>query len=58
MTPSRFEERRPYRERRPFDVVGLARTDSTDFPTVSPLQAVFGGEGDAFVAKIGSETIP
>jgi hypothetical protein len=33
-------------------------TGSTDFPTASPLQPVSGGGGDAFVAKIGSETIP
>ncbi len=27
-------------------------TESTDFPTVNPLQAAYGGGGDAFVAKI------
>jgi hypothetical protein len=29
-------------------------TDSTNFPTVSPLQAVPGGSGDAFVAKLNA----
>jgi hypothetical protein len=33
-------------------------TGSTDFPTVGPVQPVFGGVADAFVTKIGSETIP
>jgi hypothetical protein len=27
-------------------------TDSTDFPTMNPLQPVYGGNGDAFVAKL------
>jgi hypothetical protein len=42
------------------DALGSAyvtgRTASTDFPTASPLQAVFGGVADAFVTKIGLET--
>jgi len=29
-------------------------TDSTNFPTVSPLQAAFGGAQDAFVAKVSA----
>ncbi|MBI4489335.1 MAG: SBBP repeat-containing protein [Deltaproteobacteria bacterium] len=31
------------------------RTDSTDFPTVNPLQPIFGGNIDAFVAKLNSD---
>ncbi len=27
-------------------------TNSTDFPTANPLQAVYGGDDDAFVAKL------
>ena len=27
-------------------------TESTNFPTANPLQAVYGGGGDAFVAKL------
>jgi Tol biopolymer transport system component len=34
----------------------IGDTFSTDFPTGNPLQAVYGGDGDAFVTKIGSET--
>jgi Beta-propeller repeat len=40
------------------DLIGNAYvtgyTGSTDFPTVNPLQPIFGGSGDAFVAKINA----
>jgi hypothetical protein len=40
------------------DALGYAyvtgSTTSIDFPTESPLQATYGGEGDAFISKIGS----
>lgn len=32
-------------------------TSSTNFPTASPLQPAFGGRGDAFIAKISSDTL-
>ena len=30
------------------------RTDSTDFPTQNPVQAVYGGSSDAFVTKLSA----
>jgi hypothetical protein len=32
----------------------MGRTNSTNFPTASPLQATYGGAGDAFVAKLNA----
>jgi len=33
------------------------QTNSTDFPTVNPIQSTFGGAGDAFVVRIGNYSI-